>query len=212
MLKIQFETEQEILIYIEQQKIRQEKNFLSRSEREQLKKLEEKPTDYVKASETKIPLVKPIITGLKQLSVPCKPIELGENIGQIKLELMTTLAVSGGLGLSANQIGYDKQLSYINIYKNYNKETKKVERIELFLINPKIIEHDKKIVIKQEGCLSFPRLKVDTDRWAYITLVNHNDKLEPTTTCYQDWEAIAIQHEIDHLRGLTLLDRKHRAK
>jgi len=213
MLKMQFITEQEILAYIEEQKIRQSKKYLTYSEREQLKKMIENPKFYVvPPGSTKNPFEKEILKGIHNISQPCELIKPGEDISRIIDELKVTLAVSGGLGLSANQIGYNKQISVISIFKGFNKEKKEPNRFDLVLINPKIIEHKNKFLVKGERCLSLPNISVDTDRWIYITLVNHNQQLEPSTTCYQDMEAIVIQHEVDHQRGKTIYDRKHKKR
>jgi len=210
MLKTRFDSVIEASVYITLQKIRQEKGYLTRSEREQLKKLIEKPESFVKEPEVVRQL--PIVTDIKELSKPCAPVEAGEDISRIITELKETLNTSGGLGLSANQIGYNKQIAYIKIMKGYNKETKKIEYNEIVLINPKILEHDRRIKVKGERCLSLPHVSVDTDRWVFITVQNCNEKLEPSVFCSQDMEAICIEHEIDHLNGKTILDRKHKAR
>jgi len=212
MLKMQFITEQAVLAYIEEQKIRQSKKYLTYSEREQLKKMIENPKNYITIATPQIPEnVKPIIRNIKQLKIPCQPVVIGEDISQIVKELKATLEYSGGIGLSANQIGYNKQISYIKVFKGYNKETKKIDMVELLLINPKIIEHERRYVVRQEGCLSLQG-RVDTDRWVFITLVNYDKNLKPITTCYQDYTALAIQHEVDHQRGKTIYDRKHKKR
>jgi len=213
MLKTSFSTEIEANVYLEEQKIRMERGYLSCSERKQLKKMLENPKAFVhEVKEKKAnPNVREIIHNLNKLRIPCKPVEPGEDISQIIVELKETLAHVGGVGLSANQIGYCKQISYIKMV-DIDKKNKKLRPKELLLINPKIVEHDRKFTVKGEECLSFPRIRVDTDRWVFITLVNHNEKLEATTSCYQDFESVVIQHEVDHLQGKTIFNRKHKRR
>src|SRR3972149_587367 len=99
MLKQNFKDQLEFNLYTAEQKTRMEKGYLLRSEREILKKMLEK--DY-------------------------KPIFIKEdNIKEIIQKLKDTLACYKGLGLSANQIGIQKRISYIKIPK-MNKD-KQVE-------------------------------------------------------------------------------------
>ena len=213
MLKTQFDTKPEAIVYIAQQKVRQEKGYLTRSEREQLKKLIEKPDeDYVIAPKEVSPTVKPIVTNIRQLRIPCRPVIIGEDISQIITELKDTLNVVGGLGLSANQIGYNLQVAYIKIPAGFNKKTKSIDLKEIILINPKIIEHDKKVEVKGERCLSLPHISVNTKRWVFVTVQNCDEKLKPSVFASQDLEAITIQHEIDYLNGTIILDRKMKAR
>jgi len=100
-----------------------------------------------------------------------------------------------GVGLAANQIGVDQGVCVINVDK------------PIILINPKIIHSFKKIIF-QEECLSFPSETVTTERYANITVVadNHDDPLYFSEKNLL--EAVCVQHEIDHLNGITMHDRK----
>jgi peptide deformylase len=206
MLKTQFKDHLDFDIYLEIQKIRQEKGYLTVSERNQLKSMLEKnykPT-FIKEEKPKLP----IITDINFLRQPCAEVTEEDNIKEIIQKLRDTLEGYDGYALSAPQIGIYKKISYCKI-PYYNQNNKKLEEKEVILINPKIIEHDRKIIIKQEGCLSIPNLRIDTNRWVFITLINHNEKFEPQTFMSQDLEGLILQHEIDHLNGKLIIDRKH---
>ena len=153
--------------------------------------------------------IKPIIYNIKELRKPCIPVEKREDISQIIQDLKDTLysLVGKGYALAANQINYNKQITLIRI--PLNKEHTKFN--EMLLINPKIIEKDRK-VIYPESCLSFPGITVNTDRYVFITYTYLDKKLGEHTGMAQDLEAIVIQHEISHLQGRTLFDFKHRSK
>jgi len=110
-----------------------------------------------------------------------------------------------GLGLSAIQIGIDLSALY------YEFNDKIVE-----LVNPKIIEQTSKYIAKAEGCLSFPNQRIDTYRYKSIiveadTRITEKEKIN----LYLNFkfsadgvEAQIIFHEIDHLNGLTIFDRR----
>ena len=149
-----------------------------------------------------------IITNKEQLQQKCKPcksIEEGEEIGAKLLNILTNSKT--GLGLAANQIGIDSRVCVINC-----KEP-------VVLINPEIVEKSEEMFVFQEGCLSFPEDQVRTHRhkWVKVKSDNHKSTLHFTTWEGDDdkdkyltyaYEVACVQHEIDHLDGLTMFDRE----
>ena len=206
MLKTQFKDQSEFDIYLIEQKVRQEKKYLTSSEREQLKKMLNKDYKPIFIKETKPKL--PLVTDRNFLSQPCLPVTKEDNVQEIVQKLKDTFACYEGIGLSANQIGIQKRISYIKVPKIVNK---KVEFEELILINAKIIEQDRPVKITNEGCLSFHGVYVTTQRFVFITVEYLNEKLEPKVMAFQDLESFAIQHESDHQNGIVIFDRKWRA-
>ena len=142
-----------------------------------------------------------IIKDKIKLQEKCSPVsvEEGEEIG---VRLLHKLRESkNGIGLAANQIGINKRVCVINV-----KEP-------LVLINPKIVEKSKEQFIFAEGCLSFPDSKLKTIRHESIVVEadNHKSKLSFSANS-QDindaFECVCVQHEIDHLDGITMFDRE----
>jgi peptide deformylase len=156
--------------------------------------------------------IKSIVTNIKELRIPCLAVEKDEDIKQIIIDLKDTLESTKGLGLSANQIGYNKRISFLKVPIKVDPKTKEIEYTELILINAKIMEKIKPVKLMNEACLSFPGMTVTTQRYIFIVVENHNEKLEVNTMLLQDNESFVCQHELDHLAGKTLLDRKWRAK
>jgi peptide deformylase len=209
MLKQSFKDQTEFNIYIAEQKVRKEKGYLTVSERKQLEQMLEKNYKpiFIKSEKTKLP----IVTDINFLKKPCAEVTKEDNIKEIIQKLKDTLTdYPTGFGLSANQIGIQKRISYVKIPKL--TKDKKIEYTEFAMINPRITEHDRKIIHKDEGCLSFPGIYINTDRWVFITLVYEDEKLETRTALLQDWESITVQHECDHLNGITIFNRKHKAR
>jgi len=83
----------------------------------------------------------------------------------------------------------------------------------LVLINPKIVEKSKEQFVFPEGCLSFPNDKIKTIRHESIVVEadNHEGKLSFSANS-QDindaFECVCVQHEIDHLNGITMFERE----
>jgi len=117
----------------------------------------------------------------------------------IATELFQILNQRGdGIGLAANQVGIDAQVAVLNV------------REPLVLINPKIIKKENEINY-YEGCLSYPKKGVHTKRYRTIEVTSENvegsmifDGVDEDTLL----EAICVQHEIDHLMGKTIMDRR----
>jgi peptide deformylase len=156
--------------------------------------------------------IKAIITNIKELRIPCLAVEKNEDIKQIIIDLKDTLESTKGLGLSANQIGYNKRVSYLKVPIKVDPKTKEIEYTELILINAKIVEKTKSVKIMNEACLSFPGITITTQRYIFIVVENYNEQLEVNMMLLQDNESLVCQRELDHLAGRTILDRKWRAK
>lgn len=214
MIRKDFETKMQSEIYLAGEKIRMEKGYLTRSEREELKLYLGKPELLVKKIESapgkEVSI--PIITDKELLKRPSEKIVPGDNVKSIIQELKKAVANRpNSIGLSAPQIGYQKKISYIKV-PFVNPKTNGLEYNEMILINPKIIEASKLFILKGEGCCSFPGIRIDTDRYIFITVEYLDENLKPQTYLSQDMEAFAIQHEVDHLSGILFFDRKHKAK
>ena len=109
-------------------------------------------------------------------------------------------ASSNGVGLSANQIGIDESICIVNVKQ------------EIVFINPEIVETSEETFDFHEGCLSFPNTFVKTKRHKRIVVKSDNHDL--MEFIYRDFddknnlELACVQHEIDHLNGVTMFDRK----
>ena len=142
-----------------------------------------------------------IITEIKQLQLMCeevKTIKEGEEIGEQLLKELTES--KNGIGLAANQIGINKRVCVINV-----KEP-------LVLINPRIVEKSEEQFVFAEGCLSFPGKHVRTGRHTSVIVEadNHEGKLSfsaDSEDINDAFECACVQHEIDHLDGITMFDR-----
>jgi len=143
---------------------------------------------------------------LTQKCKPCKTIKEGEEIGVKLLEELKNS--KSGIGLAANQIGIDKRVCVINV-----KEP-------IVLINPEIIKTSTDMFAFMEGCLSFPKQAIRTMRYKQIEVKakNHKKALKfkiPTNKKSKDflltsYEVACVQHEIDHLDGITMFDREYK--
>ena len=136
------------------------------------------------------------VTDRKVLSKICKPCPSkadGIRIGNRLLEILAE--VSDGVGIAANQIGIDSAVCVIKVKK------------PIVLINPKITGRFGKSFF-QEGCLSFKGDYVLTERWTDIVVKDDNHSNQLFFSFEENaLECVCVQHEIDHLNGITMFDR-----
>jgi len=141
------------------------------------------------------------------LTTPTKKTDL-KTAQKLAVEMFKTLKQEGGLGLSANQIGEDKSVCVIDVTNPF------------FLLNPVITKKQKEIIYK-EGCLSIPDKMITTGRYERIEVEADNidgtmtfgpEKSNQVDNDLLTLESVCVQHEIDHLNGLTIYDREFKRK
>jgi peptide deformylase len=128
-----------------------------------------------------------IITNSEQLTKECKDVSLMFDGEHIISKLEEQLAKSSGVGLAANQIGIDAKVCII-----------RAPNAKINLINPVIEKKYDLKLFKNEGCLSFPGEWLTTSRYNEIVV---KDLLHPAGIICTGFEAVVVQHEVDHLYG-----------
>jgi peptide deformylase len=133
-----------------------------------------------------------------RLRTKAKPILHFDDALQAQINSMfDTMYYAPGVGLAATQVDYHYQLFVVDVSEN--KET------PLVFVNPKIIKKEG-IEIKEEGCLSFPGIYIHVERAESLTIQALDRNGKSFTTTANDFLAICIQHELDHLQGKLFVD------
>lgn len=112
----------------------------------------------------------------------------------------TMYASPGAVGLAANQIGETVRVVVLDVTCKTTREAYKV------LINPVIVSASRNKTMR-EGCLSFPEYLANIKRATKVTLTAFDLEGMQQTYTVQGLEAIAVQHELDHLDGVLMIDR-----
>lgn len=135
-----------------------------------------------------------------------------DGIRRLVNDLLETMYANKGLGLAAEQVGRTESVCVVDIPPGVEgdvepgSESASGVPMPLVLINPEI-EAASGEQVAQEGCLSFPELYVSVKRAAnvkvkYLSLDNREAFVEADGLLSR-----AIQHEMDHLNGMLLVDR-----
>jgi peptide deformylase len=85
-----------------------------------------------------------------------------------------------------------------------------VEDEDYVIVNPVLSDRSETTERIQEGCLSIPGINVEVDRPTAVTVTGQNASGEPLRIEAQDMLARVLQHEVDHLDGILILDRTDR--
>jgi peptide deformylase len=118
-------------------------------------------------------------------------------------DMYDTMCSKNGVGLASIQIGVDSRVLIINIP---DEEDTQAKENTLEIINPIIVEKDGSEIF-QEGCLSVPGVYEDIERAKHIK-VEFQDRFGNNKTIESDdFLAIALQHEIDHLDGKVFIEK-----
>jgi peptide deformylase len=136
------------------------------------------------------------------LTIPTSPIENidGTLQGLIK-NMVDTMYDAPGVGLAATQVGFDGSMIV------YDPEADKDARLYQVLINPVIKESHGEILSEDEGCLSVPGFRCNVRRARSVFVEGLDGDGNPVSIEADDFLAIVLQHEIDHLHGKLFIDR-----
>ncbi|MEZ8099371.1 peptide deformylase [Vibrio bivalvicida] len=111
--------------------------------------------------------------------------------------LETLYATDNGIGLAATQVGRKEAVVIIDLSDNRDDP--------LILVNPEVISGENK-ALGQEGCLSVPDYYAEVERFTSVVVSALDREGNPITVESDEFLAIVMQHEIDHLSGNLFID------
>lgn len=124
-------------------------------------------------------------------------------------EIAEKYNLRAGVGVAAPQLGISKQIFAVYI-QDFNEEGEATELIlDEILINPQIISHSvqQSALREGEGCLSVRRpVPGLVPRPTRVKVKYYNIEGQEKTLRLRDYEAMVVQHEIDHLKGIMFYD------
>jgi peptide deformylase len=140
------------------------------------------------------------------LKATCVPVDrIDPDVLQLLEDLVDTmLAGPGSVGVAAPQIGVALRVCVVDV--SQNRHGKENNHGRLLMVNPEIVEASGSAVMR-EGCMSVPDYTGDVERATQITLRFTGPDGALREFRATGFEAVAIQHEMDHLDGLLFLDR-----
>jgi peptide deformylase len=125
--------------------------------------------------------------------------------------LLTLMTTYDGVGLAAPQLGKHIRMIAITARqekkgKNGKKDTKTYLG-EWVMCNPEILDHSTTKQITEEACLSVPGEFGEVERWQWITVKYQDTTGKEIVKKLKGFNAVIVQHEIDHLNGILFTDK-----
>uniref|UniRef100_A0A7C4U7D2 Peptide deformylase n=1 Tax=candidate division WOR-3 bacterium TaxID=2052148 RepID=A0A7C4U7D2_UNCW3 len=121
--------------------------------------------------------------------------KIDDNVRKIVKKMFKAMEEEDGIGLAANQMGFNMRIIVAKI----------PESPSYVFINPEIIEKEGEDIM-EEGCLSFPGVSVNIVRASKIKVKGLNLDGKEIEQVFDGLIARVIQHEVDHLNGITIVD------
>jgi peptide deformylase len=125
---------------------------------------------------------------------------IDEDIQSLLEDMAETMYANNGIGLAAPQVGKKLRLIVADVERGENRNSL------LKLINPSIVKREGS-TRSEEGCLSLPDLIVEVDRAEKVTVGALLPNGQETLIEAEGLLGVCLQHEIDHLEGILLVDR-----
>ena len=135
------------------------------------------------------------------LNKKCKSVSQFSDIQLVIENMFDSMYEAEGIGLAANQIGLDMNLFIIDV-----THTDEAEETHVF-INSEILAFNGEKTFFQEGCLSLPCIDLDVQRPEKVVLKYQTMDQEWHEDEFKGLLSRAIQHEMDHLNGIFIVDR-----
>ncbi|AIT09684.1 hypothetical protein LO80_06710 [Candidatus Francisella endociliophora] len=136
---------------------------------------------------------------LKEVAKEVAKEDINDDFRATIAEMKEMMIEANGVGLAAVQVGIKKR--FFIMYDNLDDTSPEI----ITIINPEIIEQNGEI-IDEEGCLSFPGVSAKVNRATTVKIKALNEFGEEIEIEKEDFLARCIQHEIDHLNGITFFD------
>jgi peptide deformylase len=141
---------------------------------------------------------------LKEVARPVDPFAPGL-AGRIADLVETMRAMPGGVGIAAPQVGWTERVVVVDV-SAHKKGGKQENHGLLVLVNPEILAMGGSQVVR-EGCMSVPDYTANVRRAQWVLVDAQGPDGEQVIVESTGFEAVVIQHEMDHLDGLLFLDR-----
>lgn len=134
------------------------------------------------------------------LKKACQPLTDLSRLTSLVPDMFDTMYEAEGIGLAANQIGVNLNVMVIDV-----THTEEAEEPFVF-VNGAILERGGEEVL-EEGCLSLPEIRLRVKRPEWIRFKYQSMDGESQTRVFKGLLGRAIQHEMDHLQGILIIDR-----
>lgn len=139
----------------------------------------------------------------------CEPVEIGDKSAKrLAKQMLREMYKDDGVGLAAPQVGVLKRIVVIDTqWPQEDEKGRPMKKRPLVFINPQIVEHSDERVKNLEGCLSVPGISCEIERWSWVKVKCYDENFNEVIREGDGLFGRCMQHELDHLDGITLFER-----
>ena len=141
---------------------------------------------------------------LKETARDVSKDEFGEDLKNHMENMLKAMYANNGVGLAGPQVGDSRRILVADTRENFLGPLK--------MVNPIITDMSEDKATVEEGCLSTPGFFIDVERNTDITVQYKDTDGNSVEENFSGFAAAVIQHEVDHLNGVTILDKASRLK
>jgi peptide deformylase len=132
------------------------------------------------------------------LKLEAKPVEaIDDDLRRLVARMTLLMHEANGVGLAATQVGI---LRRVFVFVAGDGEDRAV-------VNPEVVEQSDETAVDDEGCLSLVGITVPVERAVSLVLVGRDEQDKDVRYELEEMTARIVQHELDHLDGVLILDR-----
>jgi len=135
--------------------------------------------------------------------------EFDASLAAFVSDMAETMYAAPGVGLAAPQVGDSRRILVANLKGDVDEDSRDEF---IVVINPVVLERSERMIQWDESCLSVPEFEMDVDRYFRVHLKWKDVAGDDQEGVFEEFASVVLQHEMDHLDGVTLLDRSSRLK
>jgi peptide deformylase len=124
-------------------------------------------------------------------------VEVDDDVRRLVERMTSLMEDAQGVGLAATQVGVLRRLF---VFVNGDDGPQAV-------VNPTVVERAEETDSDEEGCLSLQGVKVPVERSVRVVVEGLDANGKPVRYELEDYDARVVQHELDHLDGVLIIDR-----
>lgn len=149
---------------------------------------------------------------LKKKAREVRDDEFGPTLAKLFEDMAETMYAAPGVGLAAPQVGDARRILVADPgFEGEDGEANKGAQL-VYMANPVIVSRSDDTITWSEACLSVPEYSQDVRRSNQIVVRYQDADGTAHERTYEEFPAVVIQHEMDHLEGITLLEYSSRFK
>lgn len=156
-----------------------------------------------------LPIIEAPHPTLSQKARAVRTEEFGPDLEALLSDMAQTMYAAPGVGLAAPQVGDSRRILVANLGGDEDAESQ--DRL-VHMVNPEILERTAETITWEESCLSVPEYEIDVVRSRRIRVCWQDGSGAEHDDWFEVFPAVVLQHEMDHLDGVTLLNHSSRLK